>query len=207
MQRLLGVWDTRSGNLKWSLPNPEVLCLAADGGALAGLVSEIFWRKWGDSSGSSTYRARGKQSVTVWDAVNGQIKWQTDPGEELSLRAVRFDPARPRLLGFCWRKLASWDLSSGKPLDQRDWAMGLTGLPREALRLSSDGRTAGVLRSQKNVEVWNIENMKQLVGLSFPDCYWMHPAFSPDLKLLVGDPSRGAPVILYLNWTDAGTQR
>jgi hypothetical protein len=206
VQRLLGVWDTRSGNLKWSLPNPEVLCLAADGGALAGLVSEIFWRKWGDSSGSSTYRARGKQSVTVWDAVNGQIKWQTDPGEGLSLNEVRFDPARPRLLGFCWRKLARWDLSSGKPLDQRNSAMSVSGSASNLLRLSSDGRTAGVLHIQKNVEVWNIENMKQLGGLSFPESL-LDPAFSPDLKLLVGKPFGGASVILHLNWTGAGTKR
>jgi len=198
---LLGVWDTRSGKLKWSVPDSGVKCLAAaaDGGSLAGYVHQTHWEM--NSKGQLVGKS-GKRSVTVWDAANGQTQWQTDSGRLLPVQ-LRFDSAQKRLLGMSSSTLVSWELSSGKLLEQTALAKNRRTfrLNPHRLRLSGDGRLAGMVGFMgQKLEVWDFNKVQQLGGMSFkfPNTI-RNSTFSADLKSLVCVQNH-KPVILHLSW-------
>jgi WD40 repeat protein len=203
----LTVWDTRSGKPKWSVPQSSAKCLAASGNgdALAAFVEEIQWSPGANGKLTGKY---GKRAVTVWDATNGRLRWQTD-SVRFSPTQLRFHTDHKRLLGLSSSTMMSWDLKSGSVLDKATLgASGAGSRPSpHQLRMSADGRSAGIVGFMgDHVELWDLAQVKQLAGLKFkfPNTL-RNAAFSPDLKSVVCVQNHD-PVILHLSWKTAGRQ-
>jgi len=195
-----------SGKPKWSLPRSSAKCLVAapDGNLLAGFVQQV---NWGTAKNGKIVGKSGKRAVTVWDAANGQLKWQTDSAR-LVPSQLRFDTARKRLLGLNSSTLMSWELASGSLLDHTALATGSSRsrlTPRQ-LRLSTDGRSAGIVGFMgEQLELWDLRTVKQLAGMKFkfPNTL-RHAVFLPDLDAVVCAQNHD-PVILHLSWkTESG---
>jgi len=203
----LSVWDTRSGKPKWTVPESYAKCLAVaeNGTAVAAFVEEVHWSPAKNGKVSGKY---GKRAVTVWDAVSGRLRWQTD-SVRFSPAQLRFDSARKRLLGLNGSTLMSWKLASGSPLDRTD--LGKRSARSRSrphhVRLSADGRSAGIVGFMGNhVELWDMADVKQLAGLEFkfPNTL-RNAAFAPDLQSVVCVQNHD-PVILKLSWKTADSQ-
>ena len=198
---VLSVWDTRNGKLKWSVPHSHAKCLAAaeDGKTVAAFVEEI---RWSPAKNGKLVGKYGKRAVTVWDAANGHLRWQTD-SVRFSPAQLRFDSERERLLGLNSSTLMSWDLESGSRLEKTTLGTGQARSrpsPHQ-FRLSADGRSAGIVAFMGNhVELWDLANVTQLAGLEFkfPNTL-RNAAFSPDLQSVVCVQNHD-PVILHFSW-------
>ncbi|MBN2294421.1 MAG: hypothetical protein JXM70_18475 [Pirellulales bacterium] len=187
-------WDTKTGKLKWSLPDSylQAIALSPDARTLVGWVEKNEWKQQGEGVEGMPVETH----VAFWDVETGKALRKIE-AKEFRPRAMAFLPDGTTLAGFDYQVLSLLDTRTGQIRKGAKWDKDRWSFVSFAF--SRDGKLVARADTQwidlLDVRTGKVEGK---VTTKFPDNWWQ-PVFSPDLKLLACN-YKHAPTIIEMPW-------
>ncbi len=171
--RLVRVWDTRSGNQMYALPGSRELASSTAGDLFA--------------------VGTPKKSVLVWKGTTGRGKWEFDfEDDEGSCRDLAFSPDGRRLLIARGKTVLVVDTRTGK-LD-----IDLEPHPEEVIAIAASATSEWVatVGGDNVLRLFSLRNGIFLWEFSKPDSSLHSPAFHPDDSMVVVGDQRSRNLLV-----------